>query len=384
MSTRCLILKDQGNMLKWCGAGYPTLAFGVRKWGLSYAISIFREANKEGKMSTEAMVKCIKATSFGISVVVLEGNIMLLYLSQDLKYAAIASIFSILTETAGKAYVVKSTQALIDKHIKKGIQKGSAATAAAMVDALLMAGNEGGVNSAMGMAADAGVVPELLARVEELSKEKAELVREKAMNEMVEEELSKIVYEQGEALTMLGGEWDEATVEARLESARARTAESHDEEDGAVANEADDETQNEDEKMTPEYWAEILAMLAIRWSQEIIVEKACIIYGAVATMLIDAVKSPHSKTVQLQLLAIFYSCELVADFLLVFVLDGRFSVPFLRIPQPSVRTKQFWKDAAQGVFPLVNAIFPLIYAHHSVTQWAGNVGGDGVGEEGVT
>ena len=82
----------------------------------------------------------------------------------------------------------------------------------------------------------------------------------------------------------------------------------------------------QDEKMTPEYWAEILAMLAIRWSQEIIVEKSCILYGAVATMLVGAVKSPHSLLVQLQLLAIFYGCELVADFMLVFVMDGRFSV----------------------------------------------------------
>ena len=41
-------------------------------------------------------------------------------------------------------------------------------------------------------------------------------------------------------------------------------------------------------------------MLAIRWSQEIVVEKSCIIYGAVATMLINAVKSPHSLLVQLQ------------------------------------------------------------------------------------
>jgi hypothetical protein len=129
--------------------------------------------------------------------------------------------------------------------------------------------------------------------------------------------------------------------------------------------------------MTPEFWAEILAMLAIRWSQEIIVEKTCIIYGAVATMLIDAVKSPHNILVQLQLLAIFYSCELVADFLLVFVLDGRFSVPLLRIPQPAVRSKQFWKDAAQGVFPLVICVFGVIYAHHTVTQWIGDGGGAG-------
>ena len=84
--------------LRWCGAGYPTLAFGVRKSILSYVIGIYRSANKEGNMSTEAMVKAIKVSAFAISVIVLEGNIMLLYLSQDLKYAAIASIFSIFTE----------------------------------------------------------------------------------------------------------------------------------------------------------------------------------------------------------------------------------------------------------------------------------------------
>jgi hypothetical protein len=139
----------------------------------------------------------------------------------------------------------------------------------------------------------------------------------------------------------------------------------------------------QDEKKTPEYWAENLAMLAIRWSQEIVVEKSCILYGAVATMLINAVKSPHSKTVQLQLLAIFYGCELVADLLFVFVLDGWFSVPLLRIPQPPVRTKQFWKDAAQGVLPLLSCLFPLLYAHPSVPQWIGDGGGAG-GDDGET
>ena len=123
-------------------------------------------------------------------------------------------------------------------------------------------------------------------------------------------------------------------------------------------------------------------MLAIRWSQDIVVEKSCILYGAVATMLINAVKSPHSLLVQLQLLAIFYGCEIFADLLFVFVLDGWFSVPLLRIPQPSVRTKQFWKDAAQGVLPLLAALFPLIYAHHSVTQWIGDGGGAGGGDGG--
>ncbi|GMI38270.1 hypothetical protein TeGR_g57, partial [Tetraparma gracilis] len=249
-------------------------------------------ANKEGKMSTEAMVTAIKVSSFGIAVMVLEGNILLLYiLSQDLKNAAIASIFKIFTETAGKAYVVRSTQALIDKHIKKGIQKGSTAAAAAMVD-VLRQGSQQGAN-----------------------------------------------------------------------------------EEGASG--------EQDEKMTPEYWAENLAMLAIRWSQEIIVEKSCIIYGAFATMLIDAVKSPHSLLVQLQLLAIFYGCEIFADLLFVFVLDGRFSVPFLRIPQPAVRSKQFRKDAALGVIPLLSCLFPLIYAHHTVTQWIGDGGGAG-GDDEVT
>jgi hypothetical protein len=70
---------------------------------LSYAISIFRSVNKEGQMSTEAMVKGIKGASFVISVAVLEGNIMLLYLSQNLVYAAIGSIVSIFIEVSTSA-----------------------------------------------------------------------------------------------------------------------------------------------------------------------------------------------------------------------------------------------------------------------------------------
>jgi hypothetical protein len=72
----------------------------VRKTPLSDFISVLRSANKEGTMSTEAMVKAIKALSFGISVVVLEGNIMLLYLSENIMYAAIGSIVSIFTEVS--------------------------------------------------------------------------------------------------------------------------------------------------------------------------------------------------------------------------------------------------------------------------------------------
>jgi hypothetical protein len=89
--------------LRGCGAGYPTLAFGVRKLMLSYLIGMFRSANKEGKMSTEGMVKCIKTCAFGLSVVVLEGNIMLLYLSENIMYAAIGSIVSIFVEVSTSA-----------------------------------------------------------------------------------------------------------------------------------------------------------------------------------------------------------------------------------------------------------------------------------------
>jgi hypothetical protein len=78
----------------------------VRKSALSYFIPIFRNAHEEGNMSTEAMMKAIKVSTFGIAVVVMEGNIMLLYLSQDLKYAAIGSIFSIVTEVSTSLPVI--------------------------------------------------------------------------------------------------------------------------------------------------------------------------------------------------------------------------------------------------------------------------------------
>jgi hypothetical protein len=47
-----------------------------------------------------------------------------------------------------------------------------------------------------------------------------------------------------------------------------------------------------------------------------------------------------------------------------------------------VRSKQFWKDAAQGVIALLGCLFPLIYAHHSVTQWIGDGGGASGGDSG--
>ena len=85
---------------------------------------------------------------------------------------------------------MKSTQALIDKHMKLGVQRGSTATAAALLNAVNMAANEGGVNH---------------------------------------------------ALEMAGG--------------------------GEAAEGVGNDGEKQDEKMTPEFWIEILAMLAIRWSQ---------------------------------------------------------------------------------------------------------------------
>jgi hypothetical protein len=141
---------------------------------------------------------------------------------------------------------------------------------------------------------------------------------------------------------------------------------------GSSVERGDDEeapSEEQDEKVTPEYWAEILAMLAIRWMNEIIVEKSCILFGAVATMLVDAVKSPHTLPVQLLLLLIFYSTEILADVLLVFVLDGRYSVPFLRLPQPALWSKKFWIESTETIWPILAIIFTVIYAHHSTTKW---------------
>jgi hypothetical protein len=84
-------------------------------------------------------------------------------------------------------------------------------------------------------------------------------------------------------------------------------------------------------------------MYALRWSNEIVCEKCCIIAGSfVSKVLID---SPHSTAELILITVVFVLTELLADALLVYSMNRWFGVPFLRLPMESnPKSKGFWEE----------------------------------------
>jgi hypothetical protein len=130
-------------------------------------------------------------------------------------------------------------------------------------------------------------------------------------------------------------------------------------EDEAKEGEGGDEV---DEKMTELYWRNQLCMFAIRWHNEIIAEKCCIINGGFTTKVL--IKSPHSTPAHALIFTIFYGFEIIADWLLVYVLVTYFDVPFLNLPLTSdMREPQNRLKLAQINSILVTCTFGFLHAY---------------------
>ena len=143
------------------------MIFVVRKVALNFFVNMFHGLFKEGKMNSVVMVAAIARTSFLISTCMLLGNVLLLYQSQDIRYAVLGSCASIVTEVAGKMYMVASTKFKMKRKLSEstkrrvkavgskilGVAKGSSKIGAAGKKA----GEEGGAE-AEGEGVESGVV----------------------------------------------------------------------------------------------------------------------------------------------------------------------------------------------------------------------------------
>jgi hypothetical protein len=127
-----------------------------------------------------------------------------------------------------------------------------------------------------------------------------------------------------------------------------------------------------DKLMTEKYWEDILAMFAVRWNNEIIAEKSCILTGGFATKVV--IKGPHSAKTQLMLLVMFLIAELIADSITVRVMDKYYGVPFLRLPSIDYKSNKFRKNVLVSSLTLVAATF-LFYFAHGTTEEYSNSGG---------
>jgi hypothetical protein len=79
-----LFIKDPLVYTLWCGMGYPFLAFLVKKSVLSFLINHTRKSVNQGNSSPHNIMKLISSISFNVSVNIMTGNVILLYMSETL------------------------------------------------------------------------------------------------------------------------------------------------------------------------------------------------------------------------------------------------------------------------------------------------------------
>jgi hypothetical protein len=257
----------------WTGVGYPMLSFVIRKAALSYLINKARKKVESGRMAPRDIVPFISATSLCLSTTLLLGNIMLLYLAENVVYALLGSVASIFTEVGGKLYVIWSTERSMKIYLgARGITR-----------TVLAAQAEPGVNGAMRSNTSAGDC-------------------------LLDERLSEV------------------------------------------------------------YWEDIRTMMALRWTNEIVSEKCCIVVGAFVTkVLID---SPRTTEEQIVVMLVFLATEFVADVMLVYCLDRWFAIPFRRMPLAGeLKSPEFWEGVKLTVLVIGNGAFVFKHAFDTALEW---------------
>jgi hypothetical protein len=123
----------------------------------------------------------------------------------------------------------------------------------------------------------------------------------------------------------------------------------------------------ENVELTEESWEDVRTMIALRWMNEIISEKCCILVGAVVTkVLID---SPRTTQEQIMITLVFLVTEFVADALLVYCLDRWFAVPFRKMPLFSkFKSPEFWSEVKLTAAVIGTASFLFKHAFDSAND----------------
>jgi hypothetical protein len=256
----------------WTGVGYPILSFLMRKVGLSYFVNMAGKKVEVGELPTKDVVPWVSAISLCISTTLMFGNIMLLFLADDVGYALLGSVASIFVEVGGKIYVIWSTEKSMKMYLgARGITR-----------VVLRAQAEPGVNEAATMRSNGNCSP--------------------------------------------------------------------------------------DERLREEYWEDIRAMMALRWTNEIVSEKCCIMVGAFVTkVLID---SPRTTEEQIVVTMTFLATEFIADALLVYCLDKWFAVPFRRMPLAGkLSSPEFWNEVKLTAVVIGTASFLFKHAFETAEEW---------------
>jgi hypothetical protein len=359
-----LLVKHPRAYAAWCGVGYPTFAFVLRKTGLAYIIFYCMESVEKGKLKPREVLPFVSKCSFAISSTLNYGNVILLYLTESEEFAVASSVASIFTETAGKMYAVWATRRAMAAYLSTVVMTNSSRLGKVITRAQMEPGVAGATKlgrANTGLLQDqpvneqiAALMEKQIGLLEEIAKKDLEIEnRDKAIagNTMLIKLMREEIERLGGTCGVPEDSWKEAGVEGGKEGG---------EEDG----EADAII---DKMMTKEYWEDINAMFALRWGNEIVSEKVCIITGGFVTGTL--IKSPHCTRTQIVLAAIFFVAELLADALMVYVLDKKYGIPFLKLPHEDLRDTKYWQNVTFAALIIASGTFIFFFAFHTAQVW---------------
>lgn len=326
----------------FCGIGYPALSFFVRKGFVSFMQKLYSKKVQDGSITVKQCAKIVGDISLMMSVCLHTGNVILLYQSSSKLFSLLGAFASILIEVAGKAYSTKVTQMAMSDLLESNSSLGGIS---------VLAQAEAGVNGTIEMAPKDALIVELTKTNQELLMPNQELLIEV---EGLRNEVSRL---KGEPLRLEGNAAMKNAAEApQSDLAKTRTT--------PVNDDASKEVENE--KRTQRYWDSILAMLALRWTNDNIAEIGCIVAAVYASIVLKY--SPHSLPDQVEVFFYFITCEVITDATLVYCLNRWYKVPFLRVQLPSFRSFDFWADAIVTSLAILGMIFVFNYIQEKAIE----------------
>jgi hypothetical protein len=121
-------------------------------------------------------------------------------------------------------------------------------------------------------------------------------------------------------------------------------------------------------KKTRKQKEDIATMQAVRWSGEIVAEKSCLMVGSmIAMVFLNVERSFYAHS----MLTIFsLAIEVITDSFVVYILEKKCGVPFLRLPPPmGITTREFWIMVVRKSLFISAALFFNLLATGTVERW---------------
>lgn len=315
----------------WCGVGYPFLSMLIRKTITSYFIHHTLSQVKAGRIEAKNVVPYLAVTTFAIGFSIMSGNVMLLYISESVKYAALNSILAILTECLGKLYtvfmIVKTAK--LKQRMIKNMQSKMTISSIKRAVSINFDKSPLGKNNRVAPGTDSG-------SAESFTESEKE-----------------------------AGSPDSPHISAmeKMKTAASRTK-------GVNAFEAvHEKVKSKRDMEEQEHLEDELTLFAVRLVNEMVAEKVCIVVGALTTTFLE--DFPHDSATVIQFMAIFMCAEILADAILVFILVKYFDVPILRLPREDWKwlSPEFWTSMFETATLTVSGIFYFIHAYGSARVW---------------